>query len=59
MNILSMILVGGLAIGVYKYFKEKDFKESVNEKVSAGWDFTKEKVGDIKRKIFKKNKSKE
>ena len=54
MNIISMILTSGLAIGGYKYFKEKDFKNEVNEKIGIAWEWTKDTVGNIKDKVFKK-----
>ena len=54
MGIIGTILVGGLAIGGYKYFKEEDFKESVNEKAGEVWGGVKEKAGEVKNKIFKK-----
>ena len=55
MGILSTILVGGLAIGGYKYFEEEDFKETVNDKVGEAWNYTKTKLNDVKNKVFKKH----
>lgn len=54
MGLLSAIAVATLAIGGYKYFKEEDFKEKVNENVKKGY----ETIRDTAAKVTENAKQK-
>ncbi len=56
MNIISIITIGALAIGGYKYFKEENFHKKVNDTVTNVSNAIKETAGNIKEKVFNRKK---